>query len=435
MRRAPRLATVLILVLATVGCGASDNGAATIDRNAAGPGERPADIGARAGAGGVLVSMGDSYISGTAGRWRGNSNGFTNLPRNLEAFRRSDTGENAYDNFGRVFPGEECFRSRSAAIHLGGDWTSVNLACSNARTTTRVDEEGRFKPGLDGDGQLALLDEIAATESVRLVAVSIGANDFRFGPTVRNCVTGFLTSLSTFPDRCSEDPEALDTISRGSVASVQASITRALGDIVATMRAAEYADDAWALVSHTYPNPLPLPSAMRYPQSGYVRQVTGGCPFYDADLTWFATWMATLNETVTVAAAEASAATGKQVLTLDLANLFEGRRLCEQGTRLVEETTSDAELLATGERVDMIRLTSMVPGSPYNLNEGVHPNQLGQLAIRACLRSAFNEGAARSGTCRAPADWGRADERGEPQVLFTPSPPDLRPGEAPTEPP
>lgn len=399
------------LTLAVLGCAGSTGNESSAPERSASVAPEP----------GVLVSMGDSYISGTAGRWRGNSNGFTNLPRNLEAFERSDTGENAYDNFGRQFPGEECFRSRSAAIHLSGNWTSVNVACSNARTTTRVDEEGKFKPGLDAGGQLALLADIAATEPVRLVAVSIGANDFRFGPTVRNCVTGYLTSLAAFPDRCSEDPEALATIAPESIATVQASITRALGDIVATMRAAGYADDAWALVSHNYPNPLPPPAAMRYPQSGYIRQVTGGCPFYDADLTWFATWMATVNETVAAAAADASAATGKQVLALDMANLFAGRRLCEQGTRLVEETTSDAELLAAGERIDMIRLTSMVPGSPYNLNEGVHPNHLGQMAIRACLRAAFNEGAARSGTCRAPADWGATNPAGEPLVTFTPA--------------
>ncbi len=411
MRRIAAVTLVAVLVLFAASCATdTGEGASVVERNAAGPAE-----------GGVLVSMGDSYIAGTAGRWRGNSNGFTNVPQNLEAFRRSDTGANAYDNYGREFPGEECFRSRSAAIHLGGNWTSVNIACSNARTNTRVDEDGKFKPGLDTGGQLDLLADIAATDPVRMVAVSIGANDFRFGPTVKNCVTGFLTSFSAFPDRCSEDPEAVATLSPESIASVRASIARALGDIVTTMRDAGYADDAWALVSHNYPNPLPPPSAMRYSQSGYERQVTGGCPFYDADLAWFATWMATVNATVSAAAADATAATGKEIVTLDLADLFEGRRLCEQGTKLVEETTDDAGLVESAERVDMIRLTSLAPGSPYNLNEGVHPNQLGQLAIRACLRSAFNDGAARSGTCRAPADWGATNSAGEPPVVFFPS--------------
>jgi lysophospholipase L1-like esterase len=364
--------------------------------------------------------MGDSYISGTAGRWRGNSNGFTNLPANLSAFQRSDTGADAYDNYGLAFPGDECFRSRSAAIHLGGAWESVNVACSNARTTSRIDEEGKFKPGIDNDGQLAVLADLARSRSVKMVAVSIGANDFRFGPTIKSCVTGFLTSLSAFPDRCSEDPESTGTVAPGAVTVVRASITKALGDIVTTMRDAGYADESWVLVSHNYPTPLPPPSAMRYPESGYGRAVTGGCPFYDADLDWFSRWMATVNSTVANAARDASVETGKAVVSLDMAELFNGRRLCEQGTRLVEETRTDAELVSSAERVDMIRLTSVLPGSPYNLNEGVHPNHLGQAAIRACLRSAFNDGAARSGTCAAPTEWGDVDSRNEPAVAFTP---------------
>ena len=259
----------------------------------------------------VLVSMGDSYIAGTAGRWRGNTNGFTNIPQNLDAFGRSDTGENAYDNFGRRFPGEQCFRARSAAIHLGGEWTGVNIACSNARTSSRTDEEGKYKPGIDAGGQLDMLTEIATTDDVKLVAVSIGANDFRFGPVIKNCVTGFLTSFGAFPDRCSEDPEALGTISPDSVARVRSSIARAFTDIITTMRTAGYPDEAWSLISHNYPNPLPPASALRYPESGLSRQIEGGCPFYDADVTWLGGWMNTINDTVAAAAADASAATGK----------------------------------------------------------------------------------------------------------------------------
>jgi hypothetical protein len=210
-------------------------------------------------------------------------------------------------------------------------------------------------------------------------------------------------------------------IAPAAVDTVRASIARALSDIVATMRDAGYADDEWVLISHNYPSPLPPSSAMRYEQVGFDRQIKGGCPFYDADLDWFATWITTANATVANAVLDAEQATGVDVVTLDMAGLFEGRRLCEQGTKLVEETATDAELLTYAERVDMIRLTSKIPGSPYNLNEGVHPNFLGQMAIRACLRAAFGDGDARSGVCRPPADWGLADANGEPSVQFTPA--------------
>jgi hypothetical protein len=411
-----RAHSVLALALVLAACG-SDDAAPEVQRRAA------ADDARR----GTLVSLGDSYISGTAGRWKGNTNGFTNIPTNLAAFRRADTGAHAYDNYGLEFIGDECFRSRSAAIHLGGDWTSVNVACSNARTASRTaDEEGKYKPGLDASGQLSLLATLAREavergEPVTMIAVSIGANDFRFGPVMKACATAFLTSSSLRPRLCSKDPGVLAHSAPAAVATVQASIARALGDIVATMRDAGYADDDWVLISHNYPRPLPPSAALRYQQFGYDRQIKGGCPFYDADVDWLGTWIATVNSTVANAVLDAEQATGTDIATLDLAELFEGRRLCDEGTKLVEETSNEVELLTYAERVDMIRLTSKVPGSPYNLNEGVHPNHLGQLAIRACLRLAFDDGNARSGVCRPPTDWGVADAGGLPSVQFIPA--------------
>lgn len=365
--------------------------------------------------------MGDSYIAGTAGRWRGNTNGYTNVPQDLASFARSDTGANAYDNYGLQFPGEQCFRSRSAAIHLGTPWTSINLACSNATTFTRIDETGRSKPGIDTAGQLAMLADIARSGTVRLIAVSIGANDLRFGPVVEDCAKGFLTSLAIMPDRCSADPAMQATVSADAIAKVRAAIAGSLVDIVSAMRDAGYDDAAWSLMSLTYPLPLPPASRVRYPQSGYDRQVLGGCPFYDVDLDWFANWMTTLDATVAAAARDASVTSGKQIALLDVAGLFDGRRLCEQGTRRVEETANDTELRAFGERVEMIPLTSTLVGSPYDITEGVHPNQLGQLALRACLRAAFTSGRAHSGTCRGPSDWSAVTADGEPLVRFEPS--------------
>lgn len=411
----------LALVLGLAACGNDDaQSDVSVERGAA------ADDQSGDALRGSIVSMGDSYISGTAGRWKGNTNGFTNVPRNLDAFERTDTGANAYDNYGRMFPGEECFRSRSAAIHLGVGWTSVNIACSNARTASRIDEEGKDKPGIDAPGQLSYLADVAraqrdAGEPVRMIALSIGANDFRFGPVMNACVTAFLTSSSLLPELCSTSAEVRGHIEPAAVAVVQASIARAMSDIVTTMRDVGYADDAWVLISHNYPSPLPPSSAMRYGQSGLDRQIKGGCPLYDADVNWFATWMTTANGTVAAAIGQAEQATGKNIVALDQADLFVGRRLCETGTKLVEETANDADLLRSAERVDMIRLTSKIPGSPYNINEGVHPNYLGQRAIRACLRQAFNDGDARSGTCGAPADWGVVNEFDEPNVVFTPT--------------
>src|SRR6201991_4279097 len=90
----------------------------------------------------AVVTVGDSAISGEAGRWAGNTNGSTS--------RTDALGPTAYyDNAtgtGEAIPG--CHRSKSAEVHIGGGLTSVNLACSGARTYSRV-SDGKFKPGLD----------------------------------------------------------------------------------------------------------------------------------------------------------------------------------------------------------------------------------------------------------------------------------------------
>lgn len=406
------------LTLVAAACGDDDGGATT-----------PTTAAERAAAGaeedtslGTVVSLGDSYIAGTAGRWKGNSNGYTNVPKNDAAFQRSDSGADAYDNFGVVFPGDECFRSRSALIHIGGGWTSQNVACSAARTfDQKPDEDGNYKPGITPEGQLGFLSEVARTENVKMVVLSIGGNDFGFGPIVTACVTGFLTSSSLKPDLCSKNAEVAARLTPEAAGKVQASVAGALAGIVETMRAAGYADDAWTLMSQNYPNPLPPSSAIRYRQFGYDRQVKGGCSFYDADLDWFGGVLATVNGTVAKAVLDAEAATGKDIQTIDLARIFEGRRLCETGTKLVEETANEAEQIAFAERIEMIRLSTKIYDTPYNVNEAVHPNYYGQLALRSCLRQAFNDGDARSGACLPPADWGVVDANGEPTVTFVPA--------------
>ena len=72
----------------------------------------------------TVVTLGDSAISGEAGRWAGNTNGSSS---NVDAL-----GSTAYHDI----PGAEsipgCHRSQSAQAHIGGGVVSANLACSGA---------------------------------------------------------------------------------------------------------------------------------------------------------------------------------------------------------------------------------------------------------------------------------------------------------------
>src|SRR4051812_14394521 len=137
-----------------------------------------------------VAAVGDSYISGEAGRWAGNSDQGSG---SVDAL-----GPNAYDdNAGHTAPlTPGCDRSLSDEAYIGGGVNGVDLACSGAKTTTTpYNSDDDFKPGLDfyNDGaghlgQALLLQNFAKTHNVTLVAVSIGGNDFHFADIVTDCV-------------------------------------------------------------------------------------------------------------------------------------------------------------------------------------------------------------------------------------------------------
>src|SRR4051812_43819621 len=71
-----------------------------------------------------VVSVGDSAISGEAGRWAGNTN---NSSGNVDALGSTAYYDNA-TNTAETISG--CHRSKSAEIYLGNGVNGKNLACS-----------------------------------------------------------------------------------------------------------------------------------------------------------------------------------------------------------------------------------------------------------------------------------------------------------------
>jgi hypothetical protein len=57
--------------------------------------------------------------------------------------------------------------------------------------------------------------------------------------------------------------------------------------------------------------------------------------------------------------------------------------------------------------------TASTAFSDYYIQESLHPNYWGQLALRNCLRQIYNDGAVRSGICSAGSGLTSA---GEPVV-------------------
>ena len=361
-----------------------------------------------------VASLGDSYISGEAGRWAGNTN---------ESSSRVDAlGSSAYyDNAGGT--GETiagCHRSKSAEVYIGAGVSGVNLACSGAKTSS-FSTEGLFKPGLDfynsggHEGQALMLQHFAASHNVKLVAISIGGNNFNFAGIVQDCIEDFLISPEWWPLYCSEESYVTKNFTSSNVASVKSAIAGAILNVSQAMTNAGYSSSQYSIVVQNYPSPIPSSSGFRYSQSGYTRQSVGGCGFWNKDANYA---NSTMLPTIDSAVSAAAAATGlSNVRTMELAGAFNGRRLCEKGVGLLEEkglsNWKATEAPNKSEWFSQVRTLTTLFG-PYELQEDLHPNYWAQLALRNCLTQAYNGGTPRGGTCTISA--GGLTSAGEPNM-------------------
>jgi hypothetical protein len=346
-----------------------------------------------------VVSLGDSYISGEAGRWAGNTN---------ESSSKIDAlGPSAYyDNAGHTaesIPG--CHRSQSAEVYIGGGVNGENLACSGAKTSSFTSGED-FKPGLDfynsggHEGQALMLEKFAKTHNVTLVPISIGGNNFNFASIVEKCIEDFLLTPEWWPAYCSEEKSVTENFTPSNVATQQAAIKGAILNVAKAMTNAGYASTQYTVLVQNYPSPIPNGEGFRYSQKGYTRQTVGGCGFWNHDANEAnATMLPTIDGAVFKGAEEAKLSNLK---TMNISSAFNGRRLCEKGVGLLEEeglgSWKQSGAVNKTEWINQVRtLTAIFP--PYEIQEDLHPNYWAQLALRNCLTQAYNAGTPKSGTC------------------------------------
>jgi hypothetical protein len=345
------------------------------------------------------VSLGDSYISGEAGRWAGNTNESSSK---IDALGPTAYYDNSTDT-GELIGG--CHRSKSAEVYVGAGVNGENLACSGAKTSSFT-EEGLFKPGLDfynsggHEGQALMLQHFAASHNVKLVAVSIGGNNFNFASIVQTCVEDWLLTPEWWPAYCSEESSVTNNFSSSNVATQKTAIKNAILNVAQAMTNAGYSSSQYTILVQDYPSPIPNGSEFRYSQSGYTRQTVGGCGFWNKDANYAnSTMLPTIDSTVLGAAT----ATGlSNVETMELSGAFKGHRLCEKGVGLLEEeglsSWKAAEAVNKTEWINQIRtITAIFP--PYEIQEDLHPNYWAQLALRNCLTQAYNAGTPKGGTC------------------------------------
>jgi hypothetical protein len=379
-----------------------------------------------------VVSVGDSFIGGEGGRWAGNIDSNSSASDPIDAL-----GANAYKSYlngetaKEAIPG--CRRSHSAEVFIrlatigGNAWVdSRNLACSGAETRSR-NAGGLFKPGLDGidiapggelsggadrgtcplvapakcKGQAKLLEEFAKSlpngQKIKMVAISIGGNNFGFADVVTHCAENFeapwwYTEACRVRDasRFGSTPAAMR---RGEIESGIINTGNAL-------LSANYNASEFTLVVQDYPSVIPYPIKFRYVtnnNSGIrARGNGGGCPFFNEDAKWAnETALSVMNTTVKEAAMNVKLNTAFKVTFMELENAFAGRRLCEENITLVRDGNLaglekwDAALgVDKSEWVNQIRSA----GAPFDIRESVHPNFWGQLALRNCLRRMYNNG-------------------------------------------
>jgi lysophospholipase L1-like esterase len=333
----------------------------------------PAAVGSPGSPTTAIVSLGDSFISGEGGRWMGNGS---------EPFgTRSGTDRAAFDCDGwgcdydphRVYGASEdddCHRSdvapiRSAPIAVG---EKANLACSGAQTVNVWRAAGGGQPHFGEPPQADQLAALARRDDVRLVVLTVGANDVGFGGLVADCALDWARSSLDDPSYCHRGAQAEI---EAALPAAAAGFGKALRQVRAAMADAGYRRPDYRLVAMGYASPFPAGRWIRYPEDGWSRLSEGGCPLWNADADW-----AAAQATPSIVAAMRAAATSAGAEFLDLQHALDGHQLCDSRARRVGPEGP------APQTAEWVRRLSFTQGST---RESLHPNAYGQRAIGACI--------------------------------------------------
>ena len=209
---------------------------------------------------------------------------------------------------------------------------------------------------------------VARRDDVRMVVLTVGANDVGFGELVAGCALAWARSPEDDPLLCRDDAQAdLDA----ALLAMEAGLRKALRGVRRAMDDAGYRRSDYRLVTMGYASPFPPGRWIRYPEDGWSRLNEGGCPVWNADADWAA------GEGIgTIVAAMRRAAVALGAEFLDLRHALDGHQLCDRRSRRVgSEGPSPAS-------AEWIRRLAFVQGPG---RESLHPNAYGQRAIGACI--------------------------------------------------
>ncbi len=319
----------------------------------------------------AAVSLGDSYISGEAGRWQGNS---------IDAVGSRDGTDLAFTgtsyDLSRVYiaPSDTdgCHRSFSAEINSGPLRVDqrVNLACSGAVTKNIF---RTISGGVGQNGELPQADQLAAVaqqKKVRLVVLSIGGNDLGFSSIVSACLQAYESAGP--PCQGSQQP-----VIDAKFPTAMANVGKAIDEIHAAMSSAGYAPGDYRFILQSYPSAIPRGSEIRVPEiDRNARTNVDGCPVYNSDATW-----ARDSVVSQISNGLESVAASRGVQFLDLRDLLQGREMCSVSTRLAGPLTPPSA--TTSDWARFLNLSAVE--TQGQLQETFHPNAYAQQALGNCL--------------------------------------------------
>ncbi|MFD5736497.1 hypothetical protein ACFWIY_27355 [Streptomyces sioyaensis] len=340
----------------------------------------------------AAVSLGDSFISGEAGRWQGNAPIAETTNTDMWGTDRAWTcafggcWKDPREVYGNTYEDPStgknngCHRSdvaeiKSAVFPVNAE---VNYACSGAVTDNVLPTAAG---GTSFKGEWPQADQLrglARQKTVKLIQLSVSGNDLGFSSIIKSCITTYLT-----PGRdCWKnwDWQVKELLAGEVPRKVKATVEQ----IRRVMREEGYQDGDYVFALQSYPSPVPLSSAYRYPDSSLglasERYRIGGCPFHDSDTNWA---RHTLVPEIAAMLERVARETG--IGYLDLQWAFDGHGVCDRAAR--QPTQANSELYPVPARdAEWMRFLSWGVVHPQGQEEeSFHPNSYGQKALGKCL--------------------------------------------------
>lgn len=328
----------------------------------------------------AIISMGDSYISGEAGRWRGNGNYYwgSRYGTDLAAYNCNHAETSCSYDPKRVYGNTagQCDRSNGAEIthvekiKINGELIRIapqdriNIACSGATTDDVTKNHFKGEPP-----QVEQLRSYAENRDIKVIVLSIGGNDIGFRDIIEECVSAFTSWMGP----CKK---GMDKPVRHRIDKMEAKVAATVWEIRGVMDDAGYSWDEYRLIVQSYPAPVPAGKDNRYKETYADRWGKGGCPLYNADADW-------ARDEVMPYLADKFEKVANQTETefLDLRKALSGHEVCAKGVGQSEygNTLGNPRGKDSSEWVRWIGLTQGY------VQESMHPNSYGQQQLGACL--------------------------------------------------